>query len=209
MIHKERLIFHAPWFASRLEGKFKIEDEAFTVAHSEPEIFRMFEHWIYFQNIDLKVDQSSLVRLHLLARSLEVLGLQKDTMSRIIQLATTNDGRELPCSPELINLAWEAAAASADLPLIALLVDITAFQTGSVFLLENAAAYPAKFNALVMSAQAQRLSLRHKNEKAPFNTGVESYFGGKVPLELSDDESETLVAPPSKRRRTRGRHTYM
>ena len=162
----------------------------------------MFEHWIYFQNLDLKVNQSSLIQLHLLARSLEVLALQKDTMSRIIQLATTNDSRELPCSPELIDLVWDGAA-SADLPLTALLVDMTAFQTGSVFLLENAALYPPKFSAMVMSVQARRLPLRHKNEKAPFDDGVEAYFNGGDPLKRSADEDEAPWPPSPKRRRSR------
>ena len=162
----------------------------------------MFEHWIYFQNLDDEVNQSSLIRLHLLARDLEVLALQKYTMSRIIQLATANDSRELPCSPELINLAWTGATLI-DLPLPTLLADITAFQTGSVFLLENAALYPPKFNALVMSVQAQRLPLRHKNEKAPFDKGVESYFGGGEPLKRPKDEDEASWPPSPKRRRLR------
>ena len=70
VIHKERLIFHAPWFASELNDEVKIEDvKEFVVENTEPEIFRLFERWIYFQNLYLKADQSGLVRLHLLARN--------------------------------------------------------------------------------------------------------------------------------------------
>ena len=202
MIHKERLLFHAPCIASHLDNKVKIEDtDAFALKDCEPEIFRMFEHWIYFQNLDFKANQIGLVRLHMLARSLEVLALQKDTMSRIVQLATTNDGRELPCSPGIINLAWNGTA-SADQPLTALLADITAFWTGSQYLLENAASYPPGFSALVLSVQARRLSLRHENEKPPFDTGVESYFGGKVPVLSRYYDSEDFEAPSPKRKRT-------
>ena len=182
VVHAELLKYYSPFFKAATTGNW---DEARTgiinLPNDDPEVFEIFENWLYGQRLDLEEDQAKstpfILKLWVFGDKVQVPEFQNAVMEA---LKTRSTGSDPPLTPSDIRFVYESTTDES--PLRRLIVDMAIWHYPIFDIIKDMLdqeCYPKVFLSAVIEryhAQFPLRALQQYHNAKPYFANIQSYY---------------------------------